>query len=206
MSQSSHYRVDSFNLRDLLLYLIPGGVVLLAFLVVASDFASQLLQKSGFPISLLGILMAYFLGHAIYPINYRLWKLILPDQDCRKRHGYKCNEDCECFSRAYSKVADLHWDYHISEVSRFRSLARFASAMIVPSILLSIAVAFRILHDLPSFPRAVPIVLAVVVIVSGLLCAKGFASRYKRYQLRFMNFVLTCEDCKPQSPDDIKGS
>ena len=197
MTQPPVHRAESFGLRDLLLYLIPGGIVLLGVLVTAGDFPHELGRYPGFAASLLGVLIAYFLGHAIYPINYRLWKWILPHKNCRKKDERECSEECEYFSRAYSRVADAHWEYHISEVSRFRSLARFASAMITPSILLAIAVIVRLWLDRGDSSLAVLIALTVAVSALGLLCVIGFVGRYKRYQLRFMNLVWRCEDCEP---------
>ena len=205
MTETPSHRAGSFNLRDLLLYLIPGGVVLLAILVAAGDFPYRLNLYPGFAASLLGILIAYFLGHAIYPINYRLWKWILPSQECRKETNSEsseeprreCSEECEYFSRAYSRVADKHWDYHISEVSRFRSLARFASAMIVPSVLLLLAAGIRLMTDFKAIPLPIRIPLGLAVAACSYPCAKGFAGRYRRYQLRFMNLVWRCEDCEP---------
>jgi len=74
MSEETRYDLPYFGLRDLLMYLIPGMVVLTSLLLFLSLVpgvpVERLSQLGSFGVSVIAVFGAYFLGQAIYPLNY----------------------------------------------------------------------------------------------------------------------------------------
>ena len=188
MAEETSYDVPFFGLRDILMYLIPGTIALASvvlFLSLLSGILTGLVSQLGrFGISVASIFVAYFIGHAIYPLNYPLRGAL----DRSSLVGpIAMLEDCAEFRTAFHSLIENHGGFYAAEVSRCRSLARFASAMFLPSILFGFAVGCCL--------RPHGLWLLMLPVALGVLAAYGFALRYKRYQARFYDYVLCCYHC-----------
>jgi hypothetical protein len=65
-------KIPNFGLLDFFLYLTPGTFVLLSIFLFAGLTPADLDKYPSVTVSIISILVAYFLGHAIYPISYIL--------------------------------------------------------------------------------------------------------------------------------------
>jgi len=197
MKRESDGSLAGLELRDILLDLVPGAVVLFSILLLPwfkIPFSSEL---NGFTASLAAILAAYSLGHAVYPVSYRIRRFLC------KHFGGPVNVNPDATEIRYIRAAEDHEVAHAVDVFRCRSMARFSSAMILPSLLFG-GVAFWHLIALQSsvVDLANPwrTVFAVVLLVLGAASAVGFAIRYKRYQRRLCAYLD--ELCGKQPPSE----
>ena len=96
------------------------------------------------------------------------------------------SEDTKEFREAFYNMIKGEFGFYVAEVSRSRSLARFASAMFIPSILFGCGVGL-VLRPYGAW-------LLGFSIAFGSVAAVGFAWRYKRYQARFYEYVICSKD------------
>jgi hypothetical protein len=164
------WRIAGVLLRSsrLLLLFVPGTIVLLSVLVFEQPSPDKVTQYGSLGTSLLGVVIAYFLGHVVYPVNLLLRPLFY--------WGLLDKESDSDFGRKYLDTIERHASAYEAEVSRYRSLARFCSAMVPPSVMLGVAGAFRWQEPW-------------LCLVVALLAAAGFVWRYRRYHTQFLDFV-----------------
>jgi len=99
--------------------------------------------------AIFAILVAYFLGQVIYVLTYPLRAILGPKEEW--------SEHSPEFKDAYMCLIEQYPEFFAAEVSRYRSLARFALAMVVPSLLIGSSVARVLRVDHPSWAVAVGI-------------------------------------------------
>jgi hypothetical protein len=178
MSTEIESQTPHFGLRDFLQYFLPGGVVLAAAGIATGVRITQLAEWGNIGFSLLAILVSYLLGHAVYPLNYPLRRLI-----ARNSHEEKGTDE---FRSAYMWVVERHPTFYVAEVFRYRSLARFSVAMVLPTAALGLSAGARL------WAASKPAGLAAVAL--GLVCSSGFALRYRRYQATSERYVTMCRN------------
>lgn len=178
-----------FGLVDFFLYLAPGTIVLLSLMLVAGVTAADLSKYSSLATSILAILVAYFLGHAVYPLSYILRNKKLHGKLCRKQRNSNCDPYKESFSQEFQEAIFSHPDFCLSQLVRYKSLARFTIAMVWPSIFMAFGIAFYIIKFVNQ---------AWIAIFSFLLLictAYGFFCRFGRYWRRADQIEEHCKSC-----------
>lgn len=170
-------KTPHFGLRDFLFYFVPGGVVFLSILLFAGVQPEQIDRFDGVVVSLASMFVSYLLGQIVYPATYRLRRLVPPD-----RGSSKAPDE---FSGAHLSLIENHTAFYTAVVFRDRSFARFANAMVLPTFLLSVAVATRLWHSARGW--------AVAAVLLGCAFAVGFVLRYQHYEERYRNAIRRYE-------------
>lgn len=191
MSTPAEIKTTYFGLRDFLFYLVPGSVVLLAILFFAGFDFSTIGDYGNLTTSVFGIIFAYCLGHVIYPLTYlvRRW-LLHPLVEWLKSDDVAAEDELR-FKNRHQRAIENHSLFYTEEISRASSLARFASAMVVPCILLGGGVMYFMSHYSGKHQASLKH-LAVPALLLGIVAAAGFGYRYGRYNLRFRRMVMSC--------------
>lgn len=188
MADHSIHPTPYFGLRDFLFYLIPGLTTFLSFLLIFTNITLDEFNKYGtIASSILALLISYILGHFIYPLNYILRPVIrsfFSIWDKKLKELDKTLEDSEKFNQDYHYTVTFHNVFFFSEISRNRSLARFSSAMVIPTILLGLAFGYRTPIGIDWKDISFGFI--------GLLGSLGFAFRYKHYYKRYRQYIQTC--------------
>ncbi|GEM_PF-5536044 len=182
MSSELESRTPHFGLRDFLFYLVPGGVTLLAAAVVAGVTPADVRDWGGVGGSIVGLFVAYSLGQVLYPLTYVFRRARLFRWRFAPRGSWS-DEPLE-FAHDHLKALEQHPAYYSAVIFRDRSFARFALAMLVPSILLGVAVAVRTWSLSP--------LIRIIALLVGVLAAAGFYLRFRKYDLRYHREVLLC--------------
>jgi hypothetical protein len=199
MSEFSESKTPYFGLRDFLFYLVPGAIVLLGALIFWGTLPNWISSSSSFAPLAISVLISYYLGHAIYPLNYPIRKLFVhrgKKNVCdKKKHPY-CTESCEDFKNSYMNAFKQGSGFFVSEALRHRSLARFSSAMIFPSLWLT----FAFLFSYKGVTLTSIILGPIIIVIIGLAITYGFYTRYNHYQQEFLWFVKNCQPCCSPPP------
>jgi hypothetical protein len=138
-----------------------------------------LIQDATLGTSVLVILAAYVLGHAVYPLSYGLPELSV---DCNLGKDNSFNEK-------FQNTLCAHPDFCLSLLVRYRALARFSRAMVLPIALIACIAAYRI----GFLPQAAGWAAFIWLVL--MLCAVGFWCRYTRYWRRAEIITEWCEHC-----------
>ena len=178
-------RTPHFGLRDFLFYVVPGGVVLLDVLLIFNEVPTLAKDRVGQIVATTcGVLLAYVLGQIAYSATYLLRKI-------RVKGPGLWEETSPQFLIAYMWAIEKHGTYFLAEIYRYRSFARFCAAMVLPTLFLGGAGAYR-LGQLVSAWELGAIVSVKVGLIVGLICATTFVHRYRRYDAEFRKYVRTC--------------
>lgn len=175
MANTSEYRTPQFGLRDFLFYLVPGGIVLVSILVFFGIEDTKVHEFGELSKSLFTILLAYFLGQVIYPITYPLRKLFRPSGEWEKI-------DRDVFAKAHMRIIEELPAFYVVLVFRDRSFARFASAMVFPTIALAGSFTIRLWGPFQ--------ILAIAVAIIGVISAICFVLRFRHYDRRYRNHIV----------------
>ncbi|UCD63513.1 MAG: hypothetical protein JSW34_12315 [Candidatus Zixiibacteriota bacterium] len=164
-----------FGLRDFLLYFFPGSIALVGVLLFFFPLAN-IVSVTGEDLGrvLLFLLVAYFLGHAIYPISLPLRRWLAP--------GGWIEEDPE-FSHRHSELLNSHEIFYVAIIFRDRSLTRFTIAMVTPTAIASVALALDIASREGYLPGG-------AAILAGMLVTYGFIYRFRHYHERYKKAVF----------------
>jgi len=200
LPDNKRYSPSYFCRGDFLIYLIPGSVVLASLVFYLPSFPDHALklvpQMGSLGYSVFAVLMAYFLGHAIYPVSYLVrWVFDrIPAFGPNTRAGV----DGPTFRAAYFAAIEHHTEIYAAEISRCHCLARLMSAMCVPSVLF--------VSSLGRFLEWYHLKHGPLFYFLGVVAAVGFAWRYKRYQASFHEYVLASTDVGSAASGPSKGS
>ncbi len=191
MSLSVESKTPYFGLRDFLFYLVPGAILLLAILISpVIKLESYIESKNGLLI-VISILVSYYLGHVIYPLNYLIRKLLFSNIICDKeKENKKCNEDCPDFRFSYINASKKTPNIHVSEIARYRSLSHFSCAMVFPTLLLSLSIISFAMKQ-SSSDKIYMMLFGILLLIS----ISGFCWRAIRYQKKYIDFVKKCSSC-----------
>ena len=181
-----------FGLVDFFLYLAPGTMVLLSIMLAAGITPADLSTHSSLATSLLAMLVAYFLGHAIYPLSYllrneKLHKALFCNRKTSNLDRYK-----ESFSKQYQVAIFAHPEFCLSQLVRYKSLARFSIAMVWPSLFMAIGIILY-LNLYAVFKK--PFIFAIFSVIVLLVIAYGFFCRFGRYWRRAEQIEEHCKLC-----------
>lgn len=176
MSDNPALPSTNLGLRDILSYLIPGGVVLTGMTGLLGITPDAMKEWGTLWGSIVGLFAAYFLGQMIYPVTYPLRRWFAPQGEWTGR--------AKEFAQLHFEAVEKYPAYYGTVVFRDRSLARFALAMVCPTTFLTVVLVFRIWDYSLS--------QACLVGITGLLATAGFVWRYRRYDHRYHARVLLC--------------
>ena len=126
--------VAQVGLRDLLFYVLPGAVLLIAVCGLTGTAPEDILKYGGIAPSIAGLLSAYTLGQCAYPLSYLTRFAWEGFQSQKKRNA--------TFRDAYRSQADDAPTYFAVEIFRYRTLARFCSAMVLPLLVATASAIF----------------------------------------------------------------
>lgn len=170
-------KTPHFGLRDFLFYLVPGGVTLAAFLLVFGSSFIKVEQFGKVSTSIFAILAAYFLGQVMYGATYILRNHLPKDKSWWE-------EDTPIFRDAYMWVIEKHTTYHVAEIFRYRNFARFCLAMVLPTLIVTVAGVIRL--------WTVSVPWCFIVIAVGMFAVYRFIKRYIRYDSEYRQYVQRC--------------
>ena len=176
MANDFETRTAHFELRDFLFYLVPGGVVLLALLVLCEFDLGRIIGFDGIVLSLVAVFLAYFSGQVVYPLSYPLRQLFSP--------GRTWVEDLVTFPDAHKSLIQCNANFYLALVFRDRTLARFAIAMVTPTMFLTVALVLHLAR------RGTPCYCLAIALLLGALAAYGFIRRFRHYDHRYRRQVL----------------
>ncbi len=166
-------RSPHLGLRDFLFYLVPGSIVLMSVLGASGVSATSVGEWGNLGGSLLGVLVSYAVGQAIYPLVYPIRRIWQPDGEWLAHS--------EEFRDAQIKLITSSAVFYTSVVFRDRSFARFSSAMVIPCLAAG-AAAVRLAWNSSAL-------LACVYGALGAFAACGFVYRFRHYDRRYRSFV-----------------
>jgi len=196
MSNHLESKTPYFGQIDFFLYLAPGSIVLLSIILFTGITPAALSEHSNIATSILGIFIAYFLGHAIYPLNYFLRKYLHKKLATKSHELDEDKYENEFFSEGIQNAFLKHPEFCLSQLLRYRSLARFTTAMLFPCIILGFGIAFYVYHVLQeSASNLIRVSIAILSVILGFCAALGFSHRYERYWLRIKQIMDSCNSC-----------
>ncbi|NIM10904.1 MAG: hypothetical protein GTO45_02855 [Candidatus Aminicenantes bacterium] len=194
-----------FGMHDFFLYLVPGTMVLFSIALFIGITAANIKNYSSLATSILVILVSYFLGHAIHPINILIRKIF--NRKLSKKKGISDRDQYEqdFFKKFFQKTLKAHPEFCLWQLVRYRNLARFTAAMVVPCILIGLGVAFNIIIYLKMPVIGLRWVIAGVSFILGFFAAYGFWRRYARYWRRLELLMKNCDSCAqlPEQEEEI---
>lgn len=227
MKDSADSRAPYFGIRDFLFYLAPGLVVLACVLIVTGTVREWTASSLGIGTALLAVFAAYVLGHVVYPLNYPVRKIIYRKRPCPREswpaasNGSKaereaikryCYEKCSEFLSSQDDLLNDEASAYHAETARYRILARFASAMVLPSMGLGLVAALYEWSIGTSPDRSVSLLAGLdnagrgaLYAGLGILVSVGFSIRARRYQNRFIEFVQIRYPCRHRLPGKANG-
>jgi hypothetical protein len=182
-------RTPQFGLRDFLFYLVPGGITLAAACVAGGVRLTDVKEWGSVGESIVGLLFAYFLGQVMYPVTYPLRTWLAPK-------AVWVTPPAE-FAKLHLQALEQHSGYYVGVIFRDRSFARFALAMVFPTLLFGLSLANRML---PTSKSGARFLLAVTI-----AAAYGFIVRYRKYETRYHLEVLMCMGREFEAPKSTQA-
>jgi|SRR6185295_3003197 len=171
--------VAQVGLRDFLFYVVPGAILLAGVLAQKGIGLPDLQPYLGVSSSIAAILASYILGQCAYPIGYFFRRAMNKLGRLRNLPG----EGNEAFEEAFRKAANDSPTYFATVVFRYRTLARFCSAMVFPVAFMAAGAAMGSWHL--DGPR-----ISAIFFTATAVCG-GFLWRYHRYEYRYRSSLLT---------------
>jgi len=173
MSTDIETSVVQIGLRDFLFYVVPGALLLTGILTFSGVGVSDMQPYLGLTSSVAAIMVSYILGQCSYPIVYVFRRLLNRIGNLESLPG----EHTATFKSVYYQIAADAPLYFAIEIFRYRTLARFCSAMIFPVLFAGAGIAFC--------PWDLSMEKRVLIMILGLIVSAGFAWRYHRYEGRY---------------------
>jgi hypothetical protein len=166
--------IAQVGLRDLLFYVLPGSVLLVGFAALVGVDPENLEPYAGLAASLVVLLVAYALGQLAYPLAYPIRSAMNSFQSVDKSD--------EEFRRAYRVAADAAPTFFAIQIFRYRTMARFCSVMVGPTLIASASVAWG------SWNLGKPWQWGISAIGVGAIA--GLLYRYNRYETKYRTAVM----------------
>ncbi len=186
-----------FGLRDFFFYLLPGAVALGSLELVFKLKTAVAPGLGSIEASAIAVIFAYYLGHVIYPLAYiprlalRLINVLRMPKDEKNEEKprwydglvskYRKNRELEvAFAKDHMLVVEQHPAFYNTVAFRDRSLARFSSGMIFPTLLVAYALDGKISASSEE------------VWAAAIIAAAGFWCRFLHYNRRYKTEVSRC--------------
>lgn len=174
MSGNVESSIAQVGLRDLLFYVLPGSVLLFGIGALAGVHPEDIEPYAGLTASLAGLLAAYALGQFAYPLAYPIRSAMDVLQSIPKSDAL--------FRRAYRVAAGEAPTFFAVQIFRPRTMARFCSVMVCPTVFSSASAAWGSWNLGRTWQWS--ICVASVGAVLGLLY------RYNRYETNYRAAVM----------------
>lgn len=178
MSGNVESSIAQVGLRDLLFYVLPGSVLLFGFAALVGVYPEELEPYAGVAASLAVLLVAYALGQLAYPLAYPIRGAMNFFQPIDKSDAG--------FRRAYRVAADAAPTFFAVQIFRSRTMARFCSVMVCPTLFASASVAWGSWNLSKAWQWGIGVI--------GVGAVIGLLYRYNRYETNYRTAVMELID------------
>jgi hypothetical protein len=182
VSDNVESSVAQVGLRDLLFYVLSGSVLLFGIGALVGIHPKDIGPYAGLTASLVGLLAAYALGQYAYPLAYPIRSAMDVFQSIPKSEAL--------FRRTYRVAADETPTFFAVQIFRYRTLARFCSVMVCPTIFASASAAWGNWNLDKMWQWG--------ICIAGGSAVLGLLYRYNRYET---NYRITVMDLRNISDD-----
>lgn len=174
MSGNVESSIAQVGLRDLLFYVLPGSVLLFGIGALVGVHPEDIEPYAGLTASLVGLLAAYALGQIAYPLAYPIRSGMDVFQSIQKSDTL--------FRRAYRTAADEAPTFFAVQIFRSRTMARFCSVMVCPTVFSSASAAWGSWSLGRTWQWS--------ICIAGAGAVVGLLYRYNRYETNYRTAVM----------------